>query len=132
MSVLVDLTHSEFLNRKWRATIPVPGGQQYRHRLERNHYLGTAAMAANLTIGKKGYEEHEELMQHIAGVVFARAKIPLSRILTAIPKPTTVCLPASRMPKATDEEEPPAALPFRKLPSLPRLCPCRWPAMPTN
>mgnify|MGYP000116842107 FL=1 len=27
-----------------------------------------AAMVANLTIGKKGYEEHEELMKHISEV----------------------------------------------------------------
>lgn len=60
-------------------------------------------MVANLTIGKKGYEEHEELMQHIAGVYFARAK-HLSRILTAIPKPTMrVCLLQDA--EATDEEK---------------------------
>lgn len=64
--MLVDLTLKEFLN-KVAGSDPVPGGGSIAA-LNGAIASALAAMVANLTIGKKGYEEHEELMQHIAGV----------------------------------------------------------------
>lgn len=32
-------------------------------------------MVANLTIGKKGYELHEELMRHISGVALQQKEV---------------------------------------------------------
>ena len=64
--MLVDLTLKEFMN-KVAGSDPVPGGGSIAA-LNGAIASALAAMVANLTIGKKGYEEHEELMQHIAGV----------------------------------------------------------------
>ena len=46
---------------------PVPGGGSIAA-LNGAIASALAAMVANLTIGKKGYELHEELMRHISGV----------------------------------------------------------------
>ena len=64
--MLVDLTVKEFLN-KVAGSDPVPGGGSIAA-LNGAIASALAAMVANLTVGKKGYEAHEELMQHIAGV----------------------------------------------------------------
>ena len=82
--MLVDLTVKEFLN-KVAGSDPVPGGGSIAA-LNGAIASALAAMVANLTIGKKGYELHEELMRHISEAydkVFACFK----------------------MPKATDEEK---------------------------
>lgn len=127
--MLVDLTLKEFLN-KVAGSDPVPGGGSIAA-LNGAIASALAAMVANLTIGKKGYEEHEELMQHIAGVALQEQNTFIEDIDRDSEAYDSV-FACFKMPKATDEEKAPAALPFRKLPSLPRLCPCRWPAMPTN
>ena len=64
--MLVDLTVKEFLN-KVAGSDPVPGGGSIAA-LNGAIASALAAMVANLTIGKKGYELHEELMRHISGV----------------------------------------------------------------
>ena len=64
--MLVDLTVKEFLN-KVAGSDPVPGGGSIAA-LNGAIASALAAMVANLTVGKKGYEAHEELMRHIAGV----------------------------------------------------------------
>ena len=61
--MLVDLTVKEFLN-KVAGSDPVPGGGSIAA-LNGAVASALAAMVANLTIGKKNYEEHEELMNHI-------------------------------------------------------------------
>ena len=64
--MLVDLTVKEFLN-KVAGSDPVPGGGSIAA-LNGAIASALAAMVANLTIGKKGYELHEELMRHVSGV----------------------------------------------------------------
>ncbi len=64
--MLVDLTVKEFLN-KVAGSDTVPGGGSIAA-LNGAVASALAAMVANLTIGKKGYEEHEELMKHISEV----------------------------------------------------------------
>ena len=64
--MLVDLTVKEFLN-KVVGSDPVPGGGSIAA-LNGAIASALAAMVANLTIGKKGYELHEELMRHISEV----------------------------------------------------------------
>ena len=64
--MLVDLTVKVFLN-KVAGSDPVPGGGSIAA-LNGAIASALAAMVANLTIGKKGYELHEELMRHISGV----------------------------------------------------------------
>ena len=61
--MLVDLTVKEFLD-KVAGSDPVPGGGSIA---ALNGAVASAltAMVANLTIGKKNYEMHEELMNHI-------------------------------------------------------------------
>ena len=63
-----------------------------------------AAMAANLTIGKKGYELHEELMRHISGVALQQKGAfveDIDRDSEAYDK-VFACF---KMSKATDEEK---------------------------
>lgn len=63
---LVDLTVNEFLD-KVGGKDPVPGGGSVAA-LNGAIASALAEMVANLTIGKKGYEVHEELMKHIAEI----------------------------------------------------------------
>ena len=63
--MLVDLTVKEFLN-KVAGSDPVPGGGSIAA-LNGAIASALAAMVANLTVGKKGNEAHEELLRHIAG-----------------------------------------------------------------
>ena len=62
--MLAELTVKEFLD-KVAGSDPVPGGGSMA---ALNGAVASAltAMVAGLTIGKKGYEEHEELMKHIS------------------------------------------------------------------
>ena len=124
--MLVDLTVKEFLN-KVAGSDPVPGGGSIAA-LKGAIASALAAMVANLTIGKKGYELHEELMRHISGVALQQKGAfveDIDRDSEAYDK-VFACF---KMPKATDEERRRAVLPSRRLPSLPPLFPCRWHAM---
>ena len=106
--MLVDLTVKEFLN-KVAGSDPVPGGGSIAA-LNGAIASALAAMVANLTIGKKGYELHEELMRHISGVALQQKGAFVEDI-------------------DRDSEAYDAVLPSRRLPSLPPLFPCRWHAM---
>lgn len=124
--MLVDLTVKEFLN-KVAGSDPVPGGGSIAA-LNGAIASALAAMVANLTIGKKGYELHEELMRHVSGVALQQKGAfveDIDRDSEAYNK-VFACF---KMPKATDEEKRRAVLPFRRLPSLLPLFPCRWHAM---
>lgn len=124
--MLVDLTVKEFLN-KVAGSDPVPGGGSIAA-LNGAIASALAAMVANLTIGKKGYELHEELMRHISGVALQQKGAfveDIDRDSEAYDK-VFACF---KMSKATDEERRRAVLPSRRLPSLPPLFPCRWHAM---
>lgn len=124
--MLVDLTVKEFLN-KVAGSDPVPGGGSIAA-LNGAIASALAAMVANLTIGKKGYELHEELMRHISGVALQQ-KGAFVEDIDRDSEPTTRCLPASRCRKLRMRKRRRAVLPSRRLPSLPPLFPCRWHAM---
>ena len=100
--MLVDLTVKVFLN-KVAGSDPVPGGGSIAA-LNGAIASALAAMVANLTIGKKGYELHEELMRHISGVALQQKGAfveDIDRDSEAYDK-VFACF---KMPKATDEEK---------------------------
>ena len=100
--MLVDLTVKEFLN-KVAGSDPVPGGGSIAA-LNGAIASALAAMVANLTIGKKGYELHEELMRHISGVALQQKGAfveDIDRDSEAYDK-VFACF---KMPKATEEEK---------------------------
>ena len=63
-----------------------------------------AAMVANLTIGKKGYEEHEELMKHISEVAL-QVKDTFIGDIDRDSEAYDSVFACFKMPKATDEEK---------------------------
>lgn len=100
--MLVDLTVKEFLN-KVAGSDPVPGGGSIAA-LNGAIASALAAMVANLTIGKKGYEDVAEAMQEIAAKMLqlqAQFVTDIDRDSEAYDKVFT-CF---KMPKATDEEK---------------------------
>lgn len=100
--MLVDLTLKEFLN-KVAGSDPVPGGGSVAA-LNGAIASALAAMVAGLTIGKKGYEAHEELMIHIQELAQERMgefAEDVDRDSEAYNK-VFACF---KMPKDTDEEK---------------------------
>ena len=100
--MLADLTVKDFLD-KVACSDPVPGGGSIAA-LNGAIASALAAMVANLTIGKKGYELHEELMRHISGVALQQKGAfveDIDRDSEAYDK-VFACF---KMPKATDEEK---------------------------
>ena len=100
--MLVDLTVKEFLN-KVAGSDPVPGGGSIAA-LNGAVASALAAMVANLTIGKKNYEEHEELMNHIASLALREKDV----FITDIDRDSEAydaVFTCFKMPKATDEEK---------------------------
>ncbi|MDL2213343.1 cyclodeaminase/cyclohydrolase family protein [Bacteroides sp. OttesenSCG-928-E20] len=100
--MLTDLTVKEFLN-KVAGSDPVPGGGSIAA-LNGAIASALAAMVANLTIGKKNYEEQQELMQQIAEIANKQQEIfvaDIDRDSDAYNK-VFACF---KMPKATDEEK---------------------------
>ena len=124
--MLVDLTVKEFLN-KVVGSDPVPGGGSIAA-LNGAIASALAAMVANLTIGKKGYELHEELMRHISEVAL-RQKATFVEDIDRDSEAYDKVFACFKMPKATDEEKAARSAAIRRLPSLPLLSPCRWRAM---
>ena len=96
--MLVDLTVKEFLN-KVAGSDPVPGGGSIAA-LNGAVASALAAMVANLTIGKKGYEEHEELMKHISEVA-----LQVKDTFIGDSEAYDSVFACFKMPKATDEEK---------------------------
>ena len=100
--MLVDLTVKEFLN-KVAGHDPVPGGGSVAA-LNGAIASALAAMVANLTIGKKGYEVHQELMDHIAEI----AQEKITQFLIDVDKDSDAynqVFACFKMPKNTDEEK---------------------------
>lgn len=100
--MLVDLTVKEFLN-KVAGSDPVPGGGSVA---ALNGAIASAltAMVANLTLGKKDYELHEELMRHISEVALQQKEwfvLDVDRDSEAY-NDVFACF---KMPKATEEEK---------------------------
>ena len=99
--MLTDLTIKDFL-KKTASNSPVPGGGSIAA-------LGGAIsaslleMVANLTIGKKGYEEFEEEMKEISIAVLEYR----NRLIEDIDKDSNAydaVMAAYRLPKSNDEE----------------------------
>lgn len=100
--MLTDLTVKDFLN-KVAGNDPVPGGGSIAA-LNGAIASALAAMVAGLTIGKKNYEEHQELMQQIEEIANNQKGLFLldvDRDSEAYEK-VFACF---KMPKATDEEK---------------------------
>lgn len=100
--MLVDLTVKEFLN-KVAGSDPVPGGGSIAA-LNGAIASALAAMVANLTIGKKNYEEHEELMSHIASLALREKDVFIADI-DRDSEAYDAVFACFKMPKATDEEK---------------------------
>ena len=100
--MLVDLTVKEFLN-KVASSDPVPGGGSIAA-LNGAVASALAAMVANLTIGKKNYEEHEELMNHIASLALREKDVFIADI-DRDSEAYDAVFACFKMPKATDEEK---------------------------
>lgn len=100
--MLINLTVKEFLN-KVAGSDPVPGGGSVA---ALNGAIASAltAMVANLTIGKKNYEAHQDLMTHIAEVATQQVgqfAIDVDRDSEAYNQ----VFGCFKMPKETDEEK---------------------------
>lgn len=100
--MLVDLTVKDFLN-KVAGSEPVPGGGSIA---ALNGAIASAltAMVAHLTIGKKGYEPHEELMRHVAEVAL-QEKSTFVEDIDRDSEAYNSVFACFKMPKATDEEK---------------------------
>lgn len=100
--MLVDLTVKDFLN-KVAGSDPVPGGGSIAA-LSGAVASALTAMVANLTIGKKGYEVHEELMQHISETAL-KEKNSFVKDIDRDSEAYDGVFACFKMPKATDEEK---------------------------
>lgn len=100
--MLVELAVKEFLN-KVAGSDPVPGGGSIAA-LNGAIASALAAMVANLTIGNKGYEPHEELMRHISEVALRQKELFVADIDRDSEAYDGV-FACFKMPKATDEEK---------------------------
>lgn len=100
--MLVDLTVKDFL-MKVAGNEPVPGGGSVAA-LSGAMASALAAMVANLTIDKKGYEAHQELMSHIA----IEANRQMGLFVLDVDRDSDSyngVFNCFKMPKATDEEK---------------------------
>lgn len=100
--MLVDLTVKDFLD-KVAGSDPVPGGGSIAA-LNGAIASALAAMVANLTLGKKGYELHEELMGHIAKLALQQ-KETFVKDIDRDSEAYDAVFACFKMPKATDEEK---------------------------
>lgn len=100
--MLVDLSIKDFLN-KVAGNDPVPGGGSIAA-LNGAVASALAAMVANLTIGKKGYEAHEELMRHISEIAMDE-KNALLEYVDCDSQAYDKVFACFKMPKATEEEK---------------------------
>jgi formiminotetrahydrofolate cyclodeaminase len=100
--MLAELTVKEFLARV-ASNEPVPGGGSIAA-LNGAIAASLTAMVANLTIGRKNYEMHEELMQHIASVATKRGDSFMDDI-DRDSEAYEAVFACFKMPKTTDEEK---------------------------
>ena len=100
--MLVDLTVKEFLD-KVAGNEPVPGGGSIA---ALNGAVASAltAMVANLTVGKKNYEMHEELMNHIRSLAM-KEKDTFTDYIDRDSEAYAAVFACFKMPKGTDEEK---------------------------
>lgn len=100
--MLADLTIKDFLE-KTSSNSPVPGGGSIAA-LSGAISASLLEMVANLTIGKKGYEEFEEEMKEISAAVLEYRKKLIADIDKDSDAYNTV-MSAYKLPKGTDEEK---------------------------
>lgn len=100
--MLIDLTVKDFLD-KVAGSEPVPGGGSIAA-LNGAVASALSAMVANLTVGKKGYEAHEELMRYISEVALQRKDTFVENI-DRDSEAYDAVFACFKMPKATDEEK---------------------------
>ena len=100
--MLAELTVKEFLD-KVAGSDPVPGGGSVA---ALNGAVASAltAMVAGLAIGKKGYEEHEELMKHISRLSIRQQELFVEYIDRDSEAYDHV-FGCFKLPKSTDEEK---------------------------
>lgn len=100
--MLAELTVKEFLD-KVAGSDPVPGGGSVA---ALNGAVASAltAMVAGLTIGNKGYEEHEELMKHISRLSIRQQEVFVEYIDRDSEAYDHV-FGCFKLPKSTDEEK---------------------------
>ena len=101
-TMLAELTVKEFLD-KVAGSDPVPGGGSIA---ALNGAVASAltAMVAGLTVGKKGYEEHEELMKHISRLSIGQQELFVEYIDRDSEAYDRV-FGCFKLPKTTDEEK---------------------------
>ena len=114
--MLADLTVKDFLD-KVAGNDPVPGGGSIAA-LGGALASALATMVTRLTIGKKGYEASEEVMQH-AQTLTTRFQKEFIALIDKDSKPMMKFLPVLNFPKLPMKKKLPAALPFRKPPGMP-------------
>ncbi len=100
--MLAELTVRELLE-KIAGSEPVPGGGSVAA-LSGALASALAGMVAGLTIGRKGYEEHEELMTHIRQLTGNRLRLFLEDVDRDSDAYQQV-FEGFRLPKNTDEEK---------------------------
>jgi len=99
--VLVDNRITEYLEKAAAGTA-VPGGGSVAA-LNAALAAGLTEMVANLTIGKKGYEEVEEEMIALAGKA-SQLRNKLSEAIDRDADAYTAVMAAYKLPKTTDQE----------------------------
>ena len=100
--MLVDLPVKQFMN-KVSGSEPVPGGGSISA-LNGAIAAALAAMVAGLTIGKKNYEKHEELMERIRGLALVQEEEFLQNVDRDAEAYYQV-FACYKMPKATEDEK---------------------------
>lgn len=100
--MLINLTVKEFLD-KVAGSDPVPGGGSIA---ALNGAIASAltTMVAGLTLGKKGYEEHEELMKHISELAEKQRQL-FTEYIDRDSDAYNEVFGCFKMPKSTDEEK---------------------------
>ena len=101
--MLADLTVKDFLD-KVAGNDPVPGGGSIAA-LGGALASALATMVTGLTIGKKGYEASEEVMQHAQTLTTRFQKEFIALIDKDSEAYDEVFVPRFKLPKATDEEK---------------------------
>ena len=100
--MLVDLTIKEFL-AKTAGSDPVPGGGSIAA-LNAAIAASLAEMVANLTIGKKKYEDKEELMKELAAAV-SEYQVEFIKDIDADSDAYNEVFAAFKLPKETEEDK---------------------------
>ena len=100
--MLVDLSVKQFLN-KVSSCDPIPGGGSIAA-LNAAIAAALSAMVAGVTIGKKNYEKHEELMERIRGLAMVKQG-EFIQYVDCDAEAYHQVFACYKMPKTTDEEK---------------------------